>query len=525
MSNIDPRLFNRVIQEWDIDPTSLATGIARIRAPANPRFRAGVARVVQAIQGGERVGIYGDYDADGVTAAAITGLFLRRHGLTVDSMVSKRGDGYGFSLHAAEALGSSCDLVIVFDCGSLDIAACNLCRNSGADLIVVDHHTVPEGDPADHPAILINPRAETDWETPYCSAGLSWLLCAGAARRIRRPIPLDLLDLAAIGTVADMVPLIDGNRSMVRFGIDAMSRQLRAPLKAMARVGGFDVEGIDAKWIGWKVGPRLNAPGRMGDAMPALDLLSATRWDTATARARKLEAINRERRNQQDAAMQGVEITDLGWCVIGRGTWTAGISGVIAARVADEWDKPALIVTAGGGGEYLSGSARGRGRIPVYPALADAQDILGKWGGHPMACGFGLKASDWEKFCNALRAHVPQPLETEGAELAPIPVRCGEIDVASIRGLDALRPWGRGNPVPVFELRGAKVVSTRRMGAERQHMKIRVRQDGVELDVLAWNTDVKSRAGKVLYAVGELEVNTYNGAESPQFVASELRVE
>jgi single-stranded-DNA-specific exonuclease len=512
-------ILQQVLNSRGRDPEFLNYRLTSVVPPAgNPRFDTAVSALVDAIAQGLIVGVYGDYDADGTTAAAVTTTFLRRYGLDVLTMTSRRGDGYGFSARGVE-LSERVQLLIIYDCGSRDLETVGAAAEN-CPVVVVDHHNVPPGDPADHPAILVNPRAEPGaWPfAGYCSAGLSWLLCSEVARRRGDRLPLDLLDLAAVGTVADVVPLVGANRAIVGLGLRRMNQGLRAPFKAVAHAA--MVEGaLDEITIGWKFGPRLNSPGRIGDAQITLDLLTAETWDDAVLAASRVEAANTLRRQLLDEGMAGIvgKVVDLGWCVVVRGSWTGGIAGIIAGRLAAEHGKPAF---AASGTRKISGSARGRNGVTVFGALKAAESLLATWGGHHLAAGFSLRANDWDAFLQSLRDHKPAVLET--VETDTIALDADGINIEMARAVAQLKPFGEGNPEPLFRVLDIEVVSKRAIGAERKHAKISCRTaSGHIFDALAWGMgDLKTRAGKRCDLTGHVQINRWNGDEKVQFVVT-----
>ncbi|HEY5937786.1 MAG TPA: DHH family phosphoesterase, partial [Kofleriaceae bacterium] len=368
--------------------------LAALRPPAGlAGLSLAVERIAHAVVRGERIGVFGDYDVDGITTAALLTSFLRAAGAHVECAVARREAGYGFTQEAVnDFVTRGCTIVITGDCGTSDLASLELAAARGIEVIVVDHHTVPSAVSA-HPSFsLVNPyRADSTF--PFrgmASVGLGFYVAASVRTELRdrgyfrtRPEPdvRDLLDLVALGTIADLVPLAAENRILTALGLRRLQSRTRPGIAALLESAGVDPEReIDAHMIAWKIAPRINAPGRLGAAEPSLSLLLSDPG-TAAERAQALEAANTQRRSIQDKvmdealAMIGDEDPGPAVVIAGEG-WPAGVVGIVAAKLVDRYQRPAFVIGIDRETGIGRGSARTCAGINLYEALATAAPML-----------------------------------------------------------------------------------------------------------------------------------------------------
>lgn len=479
--------------------------LAALRPPAGlAGLPAAVGRIADAVVRGERIGVFGDYDVDGVTTAALLTSFLRASGAAVEVAVAKRDAGYGFTPGAAtDLVARGCGLIITGDCGTSDLESIAVASAQGVPVIVVDHHTVPSAE-APHPAFaLVNPfRADSTF--PFrgmASVGLAFYVAAAVRTELRErghyrnasePDVRELLDLVALGTIADLVPLCAENRILTALGL----RRLRPSMLAGARpglaallasAGVRDDEEIDARTVAWKLAPRINAPGRLGAAEPSLALLLADHA-TAADKAAALEEANTERRVIQDRVM-GEVLAQLGDAdpgpaiVIAGEGWPSGVVGIVAAKLVDRYQRPAFVVGIDPVTGVGRGSARTVGNVDLYRALAVAAKVPGcldRWGGHAAAAGFTVHRDQVAALAEALGGACLTLAQGSG----PVPqgrdvdaeVRLAEVDERLATELAGLGPFGRDNAAPVLVTRAAKVTAVRRVG-DGSHLKLTVEDD------------------------------------------------
>ena len=484
-----------------------------------PDIGPAVARLARAIRQGETVFLHGDYDVDGQCAAAIMTRVIRRAGGTAVPFVPHRlRDGYDLSdagVRAAVRAGAW--VLVTLDCGTTALGPVRDARQAGMDVIVVDHHlpdaTWPEA------IALINPR-RPDNTYPFpdlCGAGLAWKLALALARAtgVSDSYPWHLLDLAALATVADLVPLTGENRALVRLGLKVMRTTRWTGLRALLRESHLEGQTPKAGQIGFIVAPRINAAGRIGDAMDGLTLLLSDDEGESAALAAQLSRQNVERQaidqRTLSEALADLEVSfdparDIG-VVLARDGWHPGVIGIVASRVVERIARPTFLVALDG--PLGKGSGRSAGRCNLHRALADCAPLLDKWGGHRMAAGLTVRRDRLEEFKVAFnRACAAQ---VGGDELVPTQrvdavLGLGDLTLEFERLVRALEPTGMGNPGPVFGLEGVTLAGTLKAIGD-EHCRFTVTDGQGRLRTVAWG--------------GREEVTRILGPEQP---APRLRV-
>ena len=538
-------LYRRGIRDRD----SAADFLDSRRRPAPdhlrlPNVERAIARIGKAIELGQRIGIFGDYDVDGITSTALLTLALRSIVGTdmVVPALPERADGYGLNERAIRAMATAgVKLLIAVDCGSSDHEHAALVANSGMDLIILDHHRMADEGPQG--AITVSPQLADDSDLHDLSAvGIAYLLVSGLAQAGYRVADghddgeAGFLDLVALGTVADVASLRGVNRALVRDGLRSMDCSCTRPgVRALFRVAGIEPTTVTAGDIAFRIGPRLNAAGRIDSPCLAFDLLMTSDPVGAQRLASALEALNEQRKLRTDRLMR--EATSVieripGWkgrsvLALHRPEWPSGLVGAAASRLAEELRRPVLVLRDDG--DVLHGSARSVHGFDLVDALANASSLLTRYGGHSMAAGVTLP----KEHLPQLEEHLEDSLAR--SELAiPAPRRI-EIDAdlagdplspQTVRSLTPLEPFGSGNPVPIFRIRDARVQRYMAMGQEKKHLKITTTVGGRPLEVLLWSAAWRSRelvAVRTIDLVGRLEINEWNGKERLQMVAEDFR--
>lgn len=513
--------------------------LAGLRRPSGlAGLEGAVARIARSVEGGERIGVFGDYDVDGVTTTALITTFLEAVGVPVVARVARRAAGYGFRPDDAQAfIDAGCRLVITGDCGTSDLASINVVREARGDVIVIDHHTVPATD-VEHPAFaLVNPfRADSTF--PFrgmASVGLAFYVMASLrthlrdrgyfntfGNRNREPDMRELLDLVALGTIADLVPLQGENRILTSIGLRQLAQRRRPGIAALLHVAGVE-EGtpIDERTVGWKLGPRLNAPGRLGDAAPALALLMADER-TAMACAERLEEANELRRAEQDRVFaEAYEVlgdADPGRAVVvsGRG-WTPGVVGIVASRLVERYGRPAFVIAVDPETGEGRGSCRTVDGVNVYDALHACEPLLERFGGHAAAAGLTVReeniAALRESVCGAVAAQLDGAVAATSARV-DAEVALGEVDEQLTLELGNLAPFGKGNEEPLLLCRGLTVTDSRRVG-DGSHLKLEVEHNGVRMPAIAFKMgDLDPGQGAVVNAVFAPVINEFRGTRT-----------
>ena len=482
-------------------------------------------RIARALHGSEKVAVFGDYDVDGITSAAILIQMLRSLGVQVVTRMARRASGYGFSLGDATAfVEQGCTLVLTGDCGTSDYESLVHCRSRGVDVIVIDHHHVPTGE---SPAYALLNSHRLDDTFPFkglASCGVAFYLAAAVRSRLRaegdsRSDTLDpraWLDLVALGTIADLVPLVDENRILVAAGLRELSAMRRPGIAALATIAGISSSALGTSDVSFRLAPRLNAAGRLGDSQLALDLLLASDMGEASRLATSLDDLNRERQRIQERiwseAMSAAEQHDGDPAlVLGAEGWHQGVVGVVAAKLVEKYRKPVVIVgfTAGQG----RGSARTLGGFDLYQALSQCQEHLTGFGGHPMAAGVALakdKLADFRAaFVGAARAHFAGAPTAATIDVDAV-ASLTDLDLVQVEELERLAPFGNANSEPLIAVPGVVARSTRVVGTS--HLQLTLTQGAAVCEAIAFGMgDRDPGKGSRLDVMGMAELDEFRG--------------
>ena len=526
-------LLHRGIQDVGEAHTFLDAKLRDLSSPESMADRALAAeRIARAIRAGERLVVFGDYDVDGTTSAVILSEVIAALGGEVRTLIADRfHGGYGLSAEALDrCFAEGPGLLVTCDCGSSDHERIAKAAKKGIDVIVVDHHLVPE---EALPAFaFLNPhRPECGFEYKgLCSAGLAFSL--GAALRSELETPLDLrawLDLVAIGTIADVAPLRGDNRRLVRAGLKTLgSPNTRPALEALRQAAKIPKSAqLTARDVAFRFSPRLNAPGRLGIADLTLRFLTATTSKEAWRLLQRVEAQNDERKAlanlaTEEARAQVLEVygnTPGAGVVVASEAWHRGIVGIVAARLVDAFGVPAVVIAFDG--EQGHGSVRSTGEVDVYGTLARCASSLSAWGGHRAAAGLSLPKGALDSF-RALFLEATQGASFAEPESAKIDVALGgPFRVPSVEDLQRLGPFGEGHPVPRF-LVDAHVVEVTGVGESCAHAKLRLQvgQDAVRAFAPGMFSRVEGR--DTLRLVGEFQPDHWIGGRAVELLVKDV---
>ncbi len=467
-----------------------------------PDMEKAVARLKQAREQGEKVVIYGDYDIDGLSATALLLDAFGKFGFEgVDAFIPNRFvEGYGMTMGAVDKVRDmGADLIVTVDTGSLCHAEIAYAASLGIDTVVTDHHNVAETPPPSVAAVNPKFSGHTYPFRDLCGAGVAFKLVQALQTELDGlPDGYEkwLLDLVALGTVCDVVTLADENRANVYWGLEVLKKQQRPGLKALMTVAGIEPERVNARHLGFGLGPRMNAAGRLETAQHALDMLVARDGLAALAASEKLEELNGRRRSIQDvifeeACQQAEELADDRVLVVSSDGWNHGVIGIVASKLVEKYKKPVFII--GERGEEATGSARSFGDFSAADAVRAADDVIIKGGGHGAAAGVTLETEKIDDFRRRVNEFYDS-LQLTNQERYLLPRADVEIDDFSeiteelIENLAKMEPFGNGNPEPVLTIARASVLSMRRMGADGQHVKLALRdKNGKVLQMLAFN--------------------------------------
>jgi single-stranded-DNA-specific exonuclease len=500
-----------------------------------------VARLIAARDGGERVVVYGDYDIDGITASGVMLEALAANGIEATSYIPDRfEEGYGINQDALEKLkAAGSTLVVSVDCGITSVAEADWARSHGLDLIITDHHSVPEVIP--EAVAVINPKRPGDLYPckDLAGVGVAFKLAQALQTATGRPAAGQekwWLDLVALGTVCDVVSLTGENRVLVSFGLRVLRRTKRVGLRSLAQVGGVDIARIKAHDLGYVLGPRMNAAGRLEHAAQSLELVMTQDGERAAHIASDLDLLNRQRRADQDrifaaADEMAAQYAEDPVLVVADPGWSHGVVGIVASKLAEKWDKPVLVAQIIG--DSIKGSARSRGAYNMVEALRANAPLLTKFGGHFFAAGYTLpveRLSDLRKgLCDYHR--------TSGAATASPPEEPAELRLDSLgeanwqllSDLELLEPFGAGNRQPDLELVGVAVHGVSRIGSEGRHLRLRLSdQTGASVAGIAFGLGplhANLKDGQIVNVRGQLNNNEYQGRSSLQLVIGKIAYE
>lgn len=532
-------LLNRNITDPTAARTFIETPLKGLHAPERlPGASEAADRIWDAIQAKKRICIYGDYDTDGITGTVILLQLLTALGGIVEYYVPNRlEEGYGLNRDAVRQLAEAGhQLIITVDCGITAVTEAAEARKLGIDLIITDHHEYRTELPD---ALRVHPRLT---DTPYPFDGLSgagvafklaWLVATRAAgspkveTRIRELL-LDAVALAALGLVADVMPLLDENRILVKHGLTRLRSKPTPGLKALLDSAGLgEAASIRAEDVAFKLAPRLNAAGRLGCARLVVDLLTTPSSERARDLATYLEGQNQQRQATErkitaEAREQAEGYADQPALVLASPDWHPGVIGIVAGRLADQFARPTLLIAVGA--DQATGSGRSIAGFELHAALAQCESELIAHGGHAAAAGFRLAPdrvdSLREKFVEAVRrsfpAGPPQPVLRLDAEV-PLATLTDKL----VTSLDTLEPFGMAHPRPRFLATGVKVLeSPRKIGQGERHLSCQVSQGGTRLRAVGWG--LAERAEELMSAGGQVslafvpKINDWNGRRSVQ---------
>lgn len=507
-----------------------------------PDAEQAIRRLLVALDRHQPIYVYGDYDCDGITAAALWARLLELLGAEVHVHVPhRRRDGYDLRdkvVEAAKALGAK--LILTADCGTQRYQEVEAAREAGIDVIVTDHHEV--GRILPRAAAVVNPlRRDSRYPFRYLAGvGVAYRLGEALVARIGLPVEkyrAAFSELAAIGTIADIMPLLEDNRVFVKVGLDRMQETRRKGLRALLRATRLHEKPITSTDVGYVIGPRLNAVGRVDEPRKALDLLLTREEETADELAAELEAANQSRRQQeQDILAEALEqVSRLNMdkqpgIVLDAENWHPGVIGIVANRLVDRLCRPCVLISH----DTSTGIARGSGRsIPsfnLHAALDACADYLLEYGGHAHAAGFTIPSEAVEDFRQAFLAIAASKIAPEDLQpvlLVDALLSVDDITLDLVRELQTLEPWGHDNEEPLFASLGVRVCGLRVIGRDRTHLKLWV-ADKCEraVEAVLWNG---GSWAEILHPGARIDIcyrariNVFNGTEAPQLQLQALR--
>ena len=522
--SLSPRVIGLLAGRGVADPEALASFLGEPRdALHDPALLPDAAifreRIERARARGETVVVFGDFDADGITGLAVMTLALRAYGVTAVPYVPSRLDeGHGLSLAAVEfAVTIGASVIVTVDTGTSSLDEVGAAVARGLDVLVTDHHRVPPQMP---PALaIVNPHRDDSIYPDRRLAGSGIALTL--ARLLLGEAALELADLAAIGTVADVAPILGENRAIVRLGLELIRAGARPGIAALLAGAGVAASSVDLETLSFVIAPRLNAAGRVGEAMDAARLLLATDAAEAGGLAATLEAANLVRRDLTKTAIAEARVSpdavDDAAATILRGPWPVGIIGLVASRLADERGRPAIV--GADLGAVVRASCRSDGRVHLADALAVCDDLLIRHGGHAGAAGFEIRTEDWAAFRARFLAIVEAggPIDPRPSLTLDLALAARDVDYGLHRELARLAPCGSGNAEPLVAVLGLTVTRVREASGGHTQLVLRRERDVLDGIAFGWpELATLVHEGDRLDIVARLASRRFGGLESLQ---------
>lgn len=489
-----------------------------------------VTRIRQAIENDEQILIYGDYDADGMTSASIVKEALEQLGAECQVYLPNRfTDGYGpnASVYKYFIDNQGISLFITVDNGVAGLEAIELAQSMGVDVIVTDHHSMPEILP-DAYAIVHPEHPEADYPFKHLAGcGVAFKL----ATALLEEVQVELLDLVAIGTIADMVSLTGENRILVKYGLSVLKNTQRIGLQELFKIAGIQSDELNEETVGFQIAPRLNALGRLDDPNPAIELLTGFDEEEARDIALMINQKNEERKEIvqkiYDEAKTMVDLNKPVQVLAGEG-WNSGVLGIVAGRLLEELHQPVIVLNIENG--LAKGSARSIEAVDIFEALDPHRDLFVAFGGHAGAAGMTLEASKLEALSQVLIAYIEDnqvDLSTKNELFLDEELSLPDLTLETLKNFEKLAPFGMDNKKPVFYLKDFKVENARTMGAGNTHLKLKISQADAVFEVVAFGLGdfaTEFSQTKNLELAVTLSVNKWNGQTSLQLMLVDARV-
>ena len=498
-----------------------------------PDMEIAINRLLKAIENNQKIIIYGDYDADGITSTTVLKLFLEERGMDVSTYIPNRlNEGYGLNKGAIkEIYDDGFRLMVTVDCGISGIEEVEYANSLGIEMIITDHHEPAESLPN---AIAVVDAKRKDNEYPFNQlAGVGVVFKVIQALSMRLGLDekeyLKYLDIVCIGTISDIVPLVDENRVIAKLGLKLVAQTRNIGLRALIEIIGF--KNIDSSSVSFGIAPRINACGRMGNEKLALDLFLCKDKNEAKKLAVKLNEYNIERQSIEkqmyDEAVKIIDENekDKACIIVGKEGWHHGIIGIVSSKITEMYFKPSILICFDG--NEGKGSGRSIPGFDLHEALMNCKQYLKKFGGHAMAVGVTVDKSEFGKFKSELEEYAKScnvdkivPIINVDSELS-----LKDINVEAVKSLSLLEPYGEANKMPLFLFRNLKINSIRSL-SEGKHLKLSLKDENFMVDAIGFNMGELSEKYLLddkVDVVGNLDINSYGGNETVQIVLKDIR--
>jgi len=498
-----------------------------------------VDKILKAINNDERILIYGDYDVDGITSVALLFSVLREFTTNLYYYIPNRfQEGYGLNEEAIDiAFKNNFKLIITVDCGISSIYEIEKANNYGIDVIVTDHHQPQKDLPS--AIAIINPKYDTNYPfKELAGVGVSFKVAQALYSKLKKNQDdlWSLLDYVALGSIADSVPFIDENRILIKYGLKMLNQTKKEGLKALIMESGINYGNLGTREVNFALAPRINAAGRLGDSKLALELLLTNSESKAKYLSRKLSEINKRRkeigdnilREARKLASKQVKEEDNKVLVLASENWNQGVIGIIASRLVDEFNRPAIVISKKDG--IAKGSGRSINGFHLYNVLELCQDILINFGGHKLAAGITIESNKISEFKSRIN-EISQDFIKED-DLSPelkidARISLSNINFGLVKDINILEPFGIGNPQPVFCSYKNIISDWRLVGEKREHLKLKIREENSKLEGIGFKlgrigNQIFSK-NKVVDLAFNIELNKWNGTENVQLNIKDIK--
>ena len=498
-----------------------------------PDMEIAVKRIVKAIENKEKIMIYGDYDADGITSITVLKKYLNEIGLKTGEYIPNRlNEGYGLNKDAISKIyNDGYKLMITVDCGISGLEEVDYANSLGMEIIITDHHEPAEKLPE---AIAVIDAKRKDNKYPFnqlAGVGVVFKLIQAISKELKLEEKeyLKYLDLVCIGTISDIVPLVDENRVIAKLGLKLIEKTKNIGLKTLLNIA--DLKKIDSNAISFGVAPRINACGRMGFQEEALQLFLTEDSGEATKIAKRLVQFNQERQAKEKQIFEEViekiekDDKDKKCIVLAEENWHHGVIGIVASKITEIYYKPSILICLEG--DKGKGSGRSVPGFDLYTALTKCSDYIEKFGGHSMAIGITIKKENFEKLKEAIEKYAQ---ESNISDIMPIinidkEINLKNINIEEVKSLELLEPFGEANKMPLFLLRNLKIDSIRALSGGK-HLKLTLKQDNNIVDAIGFNMGDLSKEyllGDKVDVVGTIEINSFGNKENIQINLKDIR--
>ena len=493
-----------------------------------PDMDKAVARIIQAIDNKEKVAIYGDYDVDGITSSTVLHRFLEERGLHTDIYIPNRlNEGYGLNKKEIEAIAETKHtLIITVDCGITGYDEIEYAKTFGIDTVVTDHHELPEKLPD---AIAVVDCKRKDNKYPFnglAGVGVAFKLTQALAIKLNLPEEsyLKYLDIVCVGTISDIVPLVDENRTISKLGLRLVKQTRNIGLKVLLESIGY--KKIDSNTISFGIAPRINACGRMGHEKEALKLFLTNNIEEAKQITQKLNEYNLQRQeiekrifDEAQELMQNPEEQKLPCIVLRKENWHHGVIGIVSSKITDMYFKPSILMCIEEG-NIAKGSGRSIPGFDIHEALENCKENIKQFGGHSMAIGITIDNDKFDDFKKQIEEYAESK---QISEIVPVlnideKVQLKNINLSDIKDLELLEPFGEANKPPIFQINNLKIESIRTL-TQGKHLKLDVKEENTRFSAIGFNLGNLAndyKIGDKVNIAGFLEINSFNGMDSIQ---------